>query len=58
MHLTDLRYFQTIARAGNITSAARRLGVRQPTLTRQRFMRSRPTGKWPALACGMVPWST
>jgi DNA-binding transcriptional LysR family regulator len=33
MHLTDLHYFQTIARAGNITGAARRLGVRQPTLT-------------------------
>jgi DNA-binding transcriptional LysR family regulator len=33
MHLTDLQYFQTIARCGNITSAARMLGVRQPTLT-------------------------
>ncbi len=33
MHLTDLHYFQTIARCGNLTSAARLLGVRQPTLT-------------------------
>jgi DNA-binding transcriptional LysR family regulator len=33
MHLTDLRYFQTIARCGNITGAARLLGVRQPSLT-------------------------
>jgi DNA-binding transcriptional LysR family regulator len=33
MHLTDLHYFQTIARLGNITHAARLLGVQQPTLT-------------------------
>ncbi|MDH3600572.1 MAG: LysR family transcriptional regulator [Candidatus Tectomicrobia bacterium] len=33
MHLTDLHYFQTIAHYGNITAAARTLGVRQPTLT-------------------------
>jgi DNA-binding transcriptional LysR family regulator len=33
MQLSDLQYFQTIARRGNITSAARLLGVRQPTLT-------------------------
>lgn len=33
MHLTDLHYFQTIARYGNITTAARMLGMRQPTLT-------------------------
>jgi DNA-binding transcriptional LysR family regulator len=33
VHLTDLQYFQTIARCGNLTSAARLLGVRQPTLT-------------------------
>jgi DNA-binding transcriptional LysR family regulator len=33
MHLTDLQYFQTIARYGNITTAARMLGMRQPTLT-------------------------
>src|SRR5712691_11790385 len=33
MHLTDLHYFQTIARLGNLTGAARLLGVRQPTLS-------------------------
>jgi DNA-binding transcriptional LysR family regulator len=33
MHLTDLYYFQTIARCGNITSAARLLRMQQPTLT-------------------------
>src|SRR5918992_4799729 len=33
MHLTDLQYFQAIARCGNLTSAARQLGVQQPTLT-------------------------
>jgi DNA-binding transcriptional LysR family regulator len=33
MHLTDLQYFQTIARCENLTSAARQLGVQQPTLT-------------------------
>ena len=33
MHLTDLHYFQTIAHYGNITTAARMLGMRQPTLT-------------------------
>jgi len=33
MNLTDLRYFQTIARCGNITGASRLLGVRQPSLT-------------------------
>lgn len=33
MHLTDLHYFQAIARCGNLTSAARQLGVQQPTLT-------------------------
>ena len=33
MNLTDLRYFQTIARCGNITGASRLLGVQQPSLT-------------------------
>ncbi len=33
MQVNDLRYFQTIARLGNITAAARLLGARQPTLT-------------------------
>jgi LysR family hydrogen peroxide-inducible transcriptional activator len=33
MHLTDLQYFQAMARCGNLTSAARLLKVRQPTLT-------------------------
>ena len=33
MHLTDLQYFQIIARCENLTSAARQLGVQQPTLT-------------------------
>jgi|SRR5215831_18562745 len=33
VHLTDLHYFQTIARCENLTSAARQLGVQQPTLT-------------------------
>ncbi len=33
MHLTDLHYFRAIAHHGNITTAARQLGVRQPTLT-------------------------
>jgi DNA-binding transcriptional LysR family regulator len=33
MHLTDLQYFQAIARAGNLSHTARLLGVRQPTLT-------------------------
>jgi len=33
MNLTDLQYFQTIARCGNITGASRLLGVRQPSLT-------------------------
>lgn len=33
MHLTDLQYFQAMARCGNLTSAARLLGVQQPTLT-------------------------
>src|SRR5215831_10165272 len=33
MHLTDLHYFQAIARAGNLSHTARLLGVRQPTLT-------------------------
>jgi DNA-binding transcriptional LysR family regulator len=33
MHLTDLHYFQTIARCRNLTNAARLLRVRQPTLT-------------------------
>ena len=33
MNLTDLRYFQTVARCGNITGASRLLGVRQPSLS-------------------------
>jgi DNA-binding transcriptional LysR family regulator len=33
MHLTDLRYFQAIARTGNLSQTAQLLGVRQPTLT-------------------------
>lgn len=33
MQLTDLRYFQAIAHAGNLSHTARLLGVRQPTLT-------------------------
>ena len=33
MNFTDLQYFQTMARCGNITGASRLLGVSQPTLT-------------------------
>ena len=33
MNLSDLQYFQTIARCGNMTGAARLLGVRQPSLS-------------------------
>jgi DNA-binding transcriptional LysR family regulator len=33
MNLTDLRYFQMIARCGNITGASRLLGVQQPSLS-------------------------
>lgn len=33
MDLTQLRYFQAVARAGSITAAARSLGVAQPTLS-------------------------
>lgn len=32
-NLTDLRYFQEIAHTGNVTQAATRLGVTQPTLS-------------------------
>jgi DNA-binding transcriptional LysR family regulator len=33
MHIATLHYFQTTARCGNITSAARLLGVQQPSLS-------------------------
>lgn len=33
MHLTDLQYFQAIARTGSLSHTARVLGVHQPTLT-------------------------